>query len=94
MKRKIKSNIQEILRSNKDYSSLNKDELVVQYKLIMNQYNEFKNKMINSIEHRFTTSKLEDIKTKQISLQEKMYRKALSELDSHLSILKNLINKN
>lgn len=94
MGRKIKYTIQELLRTSKDYSSLSKEELMVQYDIIMEQYDDFENKMLSNIEHRFTSHKLEDIKNKQISLQEKMYRKALSELDDHLSILKDLIDNN
>ena len=39
-----------ILNSSKDYSYFTKDELIHQYKVIINQYDEFKNKMITDID--------------------------------------------
>ena len=88
----LKNSIIDIIRSSKNYNHYNIDELKLQYYLIMQQYDDFKKKMLYDIKHNFTNSKLEDIKNKQISIQQKMNRKALSELDEHLSIIKNLID--
>lgn len=91
MEKKFKMTIRELLTSSKDYSNYSKEELIMQYNIIMNQFNDFKNQIDISSNTSYTNPKLEYIKSIQNSKQEKFNRKILQEIEEHLNIMKNLI---
>jgi hypothetical protein len=93
MEKKLKMTPRDLILGSKDYSKLTKDELIVQYQIIMNQYNEFKNLMTANVDSRNNGNNIVNIKNAQKRIQKNMYSKVLAEVDNHLKIMKDLIEK-
>ena len=93
MDKKFKLTPRELILSNKDYSKFTKNELIIQYDIIMNQYDDFKNKMTVKLVSESVNPKLSIIQEKQNKVQENMHANALREVDSHLKIIKDLIDR-
>lgn len=91
MEKKFKMTIRELLTSNKDYSNYNKEELIMQYNITMNQFEDFKNQININSGTSYSNPKLEYIKSIQNSKQEKFNKKILQEIEEHINIMKNLI---
>jgi hypothetical protein len=79
MEKKFKMTIRELLTSSKDYSNYSKEDLIMQYNIIMNQYEDFKNHLnINNIS--------------QNTKHERFNTLIIQEIDNHLNIIKVLMN--
>jgi len=93
MEKKLKMTPRDLILGSKDYSKLTKDELITQYQIIISQYDEFKNQMISDLNSRNNSNNIINIKNAQKRIQKNMYSKVLAEVDNHLKIMKDLIDK-
>ncbi len=90
MGNKFKMTIRDLLSSSEDYSNYNREELIMQYNIIMNQYEGFKNQL--GIDNVISENpKLEYIKSIQRIKHNEFNKKIIQKIDSHLNIMKKLI---
>jgi hypothetical protein len=90
MEKKFKMTIRELLISSKDYSNYTEEELIMQYDIIMNEYEDFKNQL--GINNDISENpKLEYIKYAQRMKQERFNKKIIQEIDNHLEIMRKLM---
>lgn len=91
MNKKFRMTIRELILSSKDYSNFTKEELIAQREIIMNQYDDFKNEVTSNVESRTIRTNIINIKRTQMKVQQNMFSNMLSEVDSHLKIIEDLI---
>ena len=85
----------ELIMSDKDYSDFTKDDLITQYEIIMDQYDDFKIQLKNASSldtTRIVNPKILAIRSNQIKTEQKMFENIIREIDSHLKIITDLIN--
>ena len=73
MNKKFRMTPKELILNSKDYSNFTKDELIEQYEIIMNQYDNFKNQMTTDINSRINSPSIVDIKNASLLLKRRMY---------------------
>ena len=85
----------ELIMSDKDYSDFTKDDLITQYEIIMDQYDDFKIQLKNASSldtTRIVNPKILAIRSNQIKTEQKMFENIIREIDSHLKIITDLID--
>ena len=92
MEKKFRTTLRELILSSKDYSEFTKEELIMQYQIIMNQYDSFKNQM-TVVESETVNPNIKNIKKIQKRTQINMFSRMMQEVDSHLKIISDLINQ-
>ncbi len=92
MEKKFRTTLRELILSSKDYSKFTKEELIMQYQIIMNQYDSFKNEM-TVVESGTVNPNIANIKNIQKRTQMNMFSRMIGEVDSHLKIISDLINQ-
>lgn len=93
MAKKFSMTPRELIMGDKDYSDFSKDDLITQYEIIMNQYDDFKNQL-NSIGLDTTSiinPKVLTIRSNQIKADKVMFDNIMKEVDSHLKIIEDLL---
>lgn len=86
----------ELIMSDKDYSDFTKDDLITQYEIIMSQYDDFKNQLIavSSLDTRnIINPKILAVRSNQIKTEKIMFENIMRDVDNHLRIIEDLINK-
>lgn len=91
MNKKFRMTIRDLILNSKDYSDFTKDELIAQYEIIMNQYDEFKNEMTSNVDSKIISPNIVNQRNIQKKVQQTMFSQMLNEVDSHLLIIENLI---
>lgn len=90
MSKKLRMTLRDLLLSSKDYTDYSKEELLMQYDIIINQYEKFKNSINNSIQ--YDDIKLELIKSNEIKKQYLFNKKILTEIEEHINNMETIIN--
>ena len=91
MEKKFRMSPRELILSSKNYSDFTKEELIIQYEIIMIQYDAFKSQMTADIILK-PNSPIANIQNMQKRTQQNMFSNMLNEVDSHLKIISDLID--